>query len=327
LSNPPEQHLAGEVAIVTGAGRGIGRATAHELASAGADVVVNDPGGGIDGAGADSRVAEGVVQEILTSGGSAVSNLDSVATLAGAQAIVDTALRQFGRIDVIVNNAGSSRQNMLWDMPEEDFESLLSTHLKGTWNMMRAAAPHLIAQRSGSIINMSSGVSVLGAIANAGYCAAKAGVLGLSAAAAMDLGPFGIRVNSLFPAASSRLDTKQEPWRKIYRTADRPVMAPDIWRPEIVATFVAYLASDRAADINGQLFACGGESIAAFPVWQADTTLTTPGGAWTLDSLVTAVPKLLANKVNPSPRQEEPFVWPWIRPGGLSQAHQSLERS
>jgi NAD(P)-dependent dehydrogenase (short-subunit alcohol dehydrogenase family) len=296
------------------------------LASAGADVVVNDPGGGIDGAGADPDVAEGVAQEILATGGSSLSNLDSVATLSGAQAIVDTALRHFGRIDVLVNNAGISRQNMLWDMPEEDFESLLSTHLKGTWNMMRAAAPHLMAQKAGSIINMSSGVSLLGAIANAGYCAAKAGVLGLSAAAAMDLGPFGIRVNSLFPAASSRLDTKEEPWRKSYRTSDRPVMPPDVWRPEIVATFVAYLASDKAADVNGQLFACGGESIAAFPVWQADTTLRSPGGDWTLDLLAESVPKLLANKVNPSPRQEEPFVWPWIRPGGLSEAHQSLER-
>jgi hypothetical protein len=326
MSGSPKGPLGGKVAIVTGAGRGIGQATALALAVAGANVVVNDPGGAIDGGGADSRVAQEVAQHIADAGGNAIPNVESVATFGGAQAVVDAALNRFGRVDVLVNNAGISRQNMLWDMPEEDFDSLLATHLKGTWNMMRAAAPHLITQKSGAIINMSSGVSLLGAIANAGYCAAKAGVLGLSAAAAMDLGPFGIRVNSLFPAASSRLDTKEEPWRNVYRTADRPVMPADVWRPEIVATFVTYLASDLAAGINGQLFACGGESIAAFPVWQADTTLSSPGGDWTFDSLAQSVPKLLANKVNPSPRQEEPFVWPWIRPGGLSAAHESLER-
>jgi NAD(P)-dependent dehydrogenase (short-subunit alcohol dehydrogenase family) len=297
------------------------------LAANGAAVVVNDTGGDIGGVGGNSDVARGVVEEIRAEGGRAAVNADSVATVAGAAAMVRFAIEKYGSLHVVVNNAGISRQNMLWDMPAADFEAVLATHLQGTWNVMRAAAPVMIEAREGVFINMSSGVGVVGAVANTGYCAAKAGVLGLSWAAALDLGPFGIRVNVLFPAAASRLDTKREVWRERYPTLPRPMMTPGQWPPERIATFVSYLASDAAADINGQLFACGGDTISSYSVWQPDATLKI-SGEWTFEALAAAVPdRLLVGKPNPSPAQSGSIVWPWIRSDGLPEGHRTLERA
>ena len=171
--------LNGKVAVVTGAGRGLGRATALAFAAEGARVVVNDPGGSISGGGSDPDVADQVVSSINSSGGHAVANYDPVGSVHSSLRIVDSALANFGRIDILVNNAGISRQNMIWDMPESDFDEVIRTHLKGTWSCMKAAIPHMIQQRGGSIINMSSGVSVIGAVANCSYTAAKAGTIGL----------------------------------------------------------------------------------------------------------------------------------------------------
>jgi NAD(P)-dependent dehydrogenase (short-subunit alcohol dehydrogenase family) len=318
--------LAGKVAVVTGAGRGIGRASALALAAQGVAVVINAPGGDISGSGSEPTVADAVVAEITERGGKAAANHQSVSSLNGAEAIVDTAIDRFGAIDILVNNAGISRQNMIWDMPARDFDEMLATHLKGAWNCTKAVVPHLIGQRSGSIVNMSSGVAVIGAVANCGYTAAKAGVIGLTFAAAMDLGPYGIRVNALFPAAASRLDDKHEPWRDRYPTTPRPTMDPDAWPAANVAAFVAFLASEEAKAINGQLFTCGGDSIAAYPLWQPDAVISKAGGHWTQSELAERVPaELLVGKPNPSPPQDDPMVWPWVRQGGLPATHAQLE--
>ena len=314
--------LAGKVAVITGAGRGIGRATALGFASAGASVVVNDTGGAINGVGRDQTIADSVVAEIVSVGGRAVANHLSVADRAGAQEIIETAVSAYGRVDVLVNNAGIARQNMIWDMPEADFDAMLGTHLKGAWNCISAAAPRFIEQRSGCILNVSSGVATIGAVANTGYTAAKAGVIGLTFGAALDLGPYGIRVNVIFPAGHSRLDGKPEPWRDVYPTHPRPTMDPARWPLEAVPPLFVYLASDEARDINGQLFSCGADSVAWYPAWKPTHEIKTDIVPFTYEELANRVPhELLVGTKNPSPAQGDDRVWQWTRLDALPPGH------
>jgi NAD(P)-dependent dehydrogenase (short-subunit alcohol dehydrogenase family) len=316
------------VAVVTGAGRGIGRAVAGALAARGFNVVVNDTGGSFDGRGDDAAVAEIAAGEIEALGGTATWNNHSIATVAGAQRLIECALERFGRIDVLVNNAGITRQNMVWDMSEADFDEVLATNLKGQFACVHAAAPHMMEQRSGSIVNMSSGVSMAGSVATSNYCASKAGVIGFSFATAMELGRFGIRVNAIFPAGHTRLHTKPEPWRDRYRITERPPMPDDAWPVEAVLPVVLYLASDESREVNGQLFAAGGASIGWYAGWSPAREVATP--AWTDTAAIDAVmAKLLKGVANPSPAQSvaiDDFVWPWVRPGGLPAAHDASDR-
>jgi NAD(P)-dependent dehydrogenase (short-subunit alcohol dehydrogenase family) len=319
------ENLDGRVAVVTGAGRGLGRAVALALAARGAAVVVNDTGGAFTGEGTDDSVAASVASEIVSRGGTAVASTDSVAQMLSAQRIVDTALASFGAIDILVNNAGITRQNMLWDMSEAEFDAVVATHLKGTYACMKAAIPHMRAQRSGSIVNMSSGVSVVGSVATSNYCAAKAGIIGLSFGAAMELGPFGIRVNVIFPAGHTRLHTKYEPWRDVYRVQERPEMPDDRWPAEAVTPLVSFLASDASTGVNGQLFTAGGNSVGLYGPWTIDREVVTDSGEpWDEASLEPHLPNLLEGIVNPSPPQPVPdaeIIWPWVRPGALPSAH------
>jgi NAD(P)-dependent dehydrogenase (short-subunit alcohol dehydrogenase family) len=316
-----------QVAVVTGAGRGIGRAIAMALASRGTRVVVNDTGGTFEGSGTDESVAASTVREIEAVGGVATANTDSVATSDGARRLVDDAIERFGRVDVLVNNAGITDQNMIWDMTEEQFERVVGTNLLGTFHCAKAVVPHFVEQRSGSIVNMSSGVSMAGSVATSNYCASKAGVVGFTFALAMELGPFGIRVNAVFPAGHSRLHTKPEPWRDRYRITQRPPMPPDAWPVEKVLPVVTYLASDASRNVNGQLFAAGGASIGWYDTWRPAREVPTPAPDDDA-AIAQAMARLLDDVVNPSPTQPGPiedFVWPWVRPGGLPAAHDSAE--
>ena len=312
-----------KVAVVTGAGRGIGRAVVGALAEQGFHVVVNDTGGSFDGSGGDTSVAEVAACEIRASGGVACANTDSVATMAGARSLVGCALDTYGRVDVLVNNAGITRQNMVWDMAEEEFDDVVATNLKGTFACVKAAVPHMIEQRSGSIVNMSSGVSMAGSVAASNYCASKAGIIGFTFATAMELGPFGIRVNAIFPAGHSRLHTKPEPWRDRYRVTERPPMPADAWPVEAVLPVVTFLAGHDSRDVNGQLFAAGGTTVGWYDTWTPSREVPTPppGDPEATSATMRA---LLDGVRNPSPAQEgtvDEFVWPWVRPGGLPTAH------
>jgi NAD(P)-dependent dehydrogenase (short-subunit alcohol dehydrogenase family) len=304
--------LGGTAAIVTGAGRGLMREVACQLARAGGRVVVVDTGGAIDGSGGDAGVAEQAAADIRRAGGKAIACTESVATLAGARAVVDAALAAFGRVDVLVNGAGTIRQNMLWDMPEEDFDALIGVHLKGTWNCMRAALPTMIERGSGSIINVGSGVGLVGRLASSNYAAAKGGILGLTRAAALDVGPLGIRVNAVCPIGHSRMIVMDHSWRARYPAEPNYPLRAEAYPAEAVAPIFVYLAGDAARDVNGQVFESGGGSVGWYPRPVAATSIRAGHGLiFTVDELAARVPgELLHGAANPAPRQEGPDrVW------------------
>src|SRR5579885_1890263 len=196
--------LAGKVAIVTGAGRGIGRAEALLLAQEGAAVVVNDLGGNTDGTGHDGGPADQVVAEIKAAGGRAVANYANVAEMAGGESMVKTALDTFGRLDILVNNAGILRDRMVFNMSEDEWDDVVDVHLKGHFTTIKAAGVIFRQQRSGRIINTSS-TSGLGNMGQANYSAAKEGIVGFTRTVARDLGRYGVRVNAIRPRA---IDTR-----------------------------------------------------------------------------------------------------------------------
>ena len=267
--------LEGKVAVVTGAGQSIGRAHALRLAEEGARVVVNDLGGSLDGTGADGTLAEAVVKEIKAQGGDATANGDSVSTMAGARRIVETALDHFGRIDILINNAGIHRAALIQDATEEDFDLIMAVHVKGTFAVTRHVAPHFIAQRSGVIVNTGSD-SGLGQYGNSIYATAKEAIAGFTRSIARDLGPHNIRANLIRPGARSRM--VMDPKAAGYAVeAEQKYGFPasgDIWvtrmaTPEIfaslnteyVADATVWLCTDAARHINGQTFRIMGPEI------------------------------------------------------------------
>ena len=273
--------LENKVAIVTGSGRGIGRDIALLLASEGARIVVNDLGGGSDGGGNDSKVADEVVREIRDAGGEAVANYDSVADYDSANNIVQTAINEFGRIDIVVNNAGILRDRMLFKMSEEEWDSVISVHLKGSFNMTRAAAPYFKEQKSGRYINFTSTSGLIGNVGQANYAAAKLGIAGLSKITALDMARYNVTANSVAPFAWSRLigsiptDTKAEEARveKLKKLS-----------PAHIAPLVAFLSSDEAADVSGQIFGVRGKEIIVFSQPRPVRSVYNSDG-WSIESI------------------------------------------
>jgi NAD(P)-dependent dehydrogenase (short-subunit alcohol dehydrogenase family) len=245
--------LAGKVVAVTGAGRGIGRAVALAAATEGARVVVNDYGVSVEGAAPTSDVAEAVVKEIQAVGGEAVAVADDISTMAGGQRLVDVALAEYGRIDGVVCIAGILRERMLFNMTEEEWDSVVATHLKGTFTVFRAASAVMRQQRCGTLIGFTSG-NHQGSVAQANYSAAKGGIISLVRSAALGLHKYGITANAVAPVARTRM------------SANVPMQLKEIGDPEDVAPLVVYLLSDRATSdgITGQVYTVAGPKIA---VW------------------------------------------------------------
>jgi 3-oxoacyl-[acyl-carrier protein] reductase len=287
------KRLAAQVAVVTGAGRGIGRSEALLLAAEGARVIVNDVFIENRGEAHQAQIAESVVAEIRAAGGDAVANGDSVASMQGAERIVNCALREFGRLDILINNAGNVRPGNIYDMNEYDWDRVVQTHLKGAFAMTRFATPIFCRQGSGVIINTGS-ESGLGHAMMTNYSAAKEGVLGLTRSVARELGRFGVRCNAIRPRALT------QSVRNLGQTAFRPAQALEQalgkhslgsrgniqtnGGPEQVAPLVVWLCTDAAKNVNGRTFYVCGDEIGLFSEPELVSSLTRVGG-WDLDSL------------------------------------------
>lgn len=237
--------LDGRIAVVTGSGRGIGRAIAECVAAEGASVVVNDIGCSVDGRGTQADPAAQVCKDIENRGGTAVPSYDDVSQWDSAAALIDTAISHFGKIDILINCAGILRTKFLLETNEDDFDAVVAVHLKGTFNTVRHAAPHMREQGYGRIINLSSGIALWGVPRESLYAAAKMGIIGLTQVAALELAQFGITANVMCPVGFTRMTEGY-----LFPEGD----APPGTEPQRNAAMVAYLASDRAAHVNGQIF-------------------------------------------------------------------------
>jgi NAD(P)-dependent dehydrogenase (short-subunit alcohol dehydrogenase family) len=290
--------LKDKVAVITGGGNGIGREVSKLFGQEGAKVVVNDLGVAVDGSGGTHSAADAVAQEITDAGGTAAACYDSVATPEGGQAIIQTALDNFGRIDVVVHVAGILRDRMLFNMSVEEWDAVINVHLRGAFCVIRPAAALMRAQKSGRIIAFSSG-SAAGNSGQANYSAAKAGILGLIRTAARDLAKYGVTANAIWPSAATRM-TATVPEAAQALRAERGLRRtsgarPQIRDPKHVAPMVAYLASDQAQDITGQTFAIGGERLALISNPSPLREVYCPGG-WSMEKMLELFPQTLGGE-------------------------------
>jgi NAD(P)-dependent dehydrogenase (short-subunit alcohol dehydrogenase family) len=268
--------LDGKVAIITGAGGGIGRAEALLFAREGAKVVVNDVGGARDGTGSSGAMARKVVEEIQAEGGVAVANSDSVATAEGAAGILRAALDAFGRVDVLVNNAGILRDKTLLKLDEEQWDSVIAVHLKGTFLCTQLVAKQMVAQGGGGrIVNTTSVSGMLGNFGQSNYAAAKAGIYGFTRTAAIELQKHKITVNALAPVAKTRM------------TEDLPMFQAGMesLTPEHIAPAALFLGSDLCGDRTGHVLAVTGSQVFAYKVVQSAGKFKDEGAAWTAQEI------------------------------------------
>jgi NAD(P)-dependent dehydrogenase (short-subunit alcohol dehydrogenase family) len=300
--------LANRTALVTGAGRGIGRAVAILLAAEGASVVVNDPGVNVDGTGHDAGPADQVVDEIRGAGGNAVSNYDSVAELNGGESMVRQCIDAFGRIDILVNVAGILRDRMIFNMTEEEWDAVIAVHLNGHFHTIKPASVLMRQQRFGRIVNFSSISGLRGNSGQGNYGAAKAGIAGLTRVVARDLGRYGVTCNAIAPGALTRMTAAVPESARQVRAArgmNQPggastqrVVEPT---PEHVAPMTVYLCTDEAWNINGKIFHVAGGNI-ALAAEEAPVRSITKDGKWDLPELASLVPShLMADIANPAP--------------------------
>lgn len=297
--------LDGKVVLVTGAGGGIGRDIALAAATAGAAVVVNDLGASLKGSGQTELAAQKVVDEIASAGGTAVANADSVADPEAARAMVEMAVKEFGRIDAVVNNAGILRDGFFHKMSYEDFDAVVKVHLYGAFNTSRAAADHFRAQESGALVHMTSTSGLIGNFAQANYAAAKLAIAAFSKSVALDMQRWNVRSNCIAPFAWSRMISSIK--------VDTPEQAARVEKlkrmtPAKIAPMAVFLASDRAADVTGQIFAVRNNEI--FLMSQPRPVRSVHAGdGWTPEAIADhAIPALRAG-FTPLEVSADVFSW------------------
>ena len=276
--------LDGKVAIVTGAGHGIGRGEALELARQGAKVVVNDVGGSVHGQGADKRPAEDVAEVIRSKGGEASANYDDVADWAGAQNLVRQAVDDFGKLDIVVNNAGIVRDAMLFSMSEDDFDAVVRVHLKGTFAVTHHAANYWREeskagrQPRAAIVNTVSSAGLQGNVGQANYGAAKAGIAALTVISSLELSRYGVRANAVAPGGMTRITATLRKDADVKEPDELESGDYDPMNPANSAPMVAWLASDQALHVTGQVFRAVGHRITHYQPWSLGATVETKGG-------------------------------------------------
>ena len=287
--------LKGKVAVVTGAARGVGREIAILMARQGARVVVNDYGGSEVGTGSDRKPADEVVEEIRRAGGEAVANYESVASMAGGQSIIKSAMDAFSRVDIVVNNAGILRDRMIFNMSEEEWDAVINTHLKGTFAVTRAAAPIMREQKWGRVINMTSTSGLIGNVGQANYAAAKLGIFGLTKVTALDMARYNVTANCISPFAWTRMigtiPTETEAQKARVEKVKK-------LSPAHIAPVAAFLASDAAKDVTGQVFGVRGKEIMLFSHERPIMRVHLDEG-WTAERLAEMFPGTLQHHLVP----------------------------
>lgn len=307
METSSDRLLEGKVVIVTGAGNGVGKAVALELARQGAKVVVNDLGVSLAGEKQGDAPADQVVAEIAAAGGQALANGDSVAEWASAERIVAQAVSAFGRVDAVVNSAGILRDAIFHKLGPAEFEAVVRVHLFGAFHMSRAAAAHFREQNSGALVHMTSTAGLIGSVGQANYAAAKLGIVGLSRGISMDMARFGVRSNCIAPHAFSRMiesvpglsPEQQEAYLEKRRRTTRP---------EQIAPLAAFLCSDAAKDVTGQIFGARGNEVYLYSQPRPVRTLHRSEG-WTPATLAEQLVPAWRSSFTPAERTRDVFGW------------------
>ena len=305
--------LEGKVAIVTGGGRGIGRGECLALAAEGARIVCNDFGGSAAGTGGEQGPADEVVTAVKAMGSDAVANYDNVSDFEAGNRMVQQALDKFGRLDIVINNAGILRDKMIFNMTEEEWDIVLAVHLKGHFNLSKHASVIFRQQRSGVFVHTAS-ESGLGNRGQGNYAAAKEGIIGLSRTIARDMGGYGVRSNAIRPRAGTRLvisDEMREAAQRGGAAGMQGFQALEAFGkanpPEAVGPFVAWLCTDAASNINGRDFMVSGPLIGLYSLPEIVSKATNePGHVWSLDELDKVIPEKVSGDLkNMWPKREE----------------------
>ena len=305
-NNNSDKPLDGQVAVVTGSGRGIGRGIALELSKLGANIVVNDVGAKLDGSGNDVGPAQSVVEEISELGGKAVASTASVASVAGGKQIIDKALEEFGRLDIVVTPAGILRDRMIFNMTKEEWQDVIDVHLTGTFSVVAPASKIFKEQKSGRIITFSSVSGLIGYSGQSNYGAAKDGIAGFTRVVAKELGKYGITANAISPGANTRMTESIPDSTRAMRAGTFKPAEEDhfLYDPDDVAPVVGWLCTDSASHVNGEVVHAVGNRVSLFNKYEVLRSVR-KSGRWSVEELANAIPETLGRDlINPAPPQE-----------------------
>jgi NAD(P)-dependent dehydrogenase (short-subunit alcohol dehydrogenase family) len=297
--------LEGKVALVTGAGGGIGRDFALAMAAAGAKVVVNDLGTSVKGEGSDAGPAQTVVDEIKAKGGSAVASTDSVAEWESANRIVQCALDVFGKIEIVVNNAGILRDRFFFNMSVEEWRAVIDVHLNGSFYVARAAAPYFKSQQSGAYVHMTSTSGLIGNLGQANYSAAKLGIVGLSKSIALDMAKYNVRSNCIAPFAWSRMIGSIPTETDDQRARVEKLKSMETSK---IAPLAVFLASEKAKEVTGQVFAVRANELFLMSQSRPLKAVHRPEG-WTPETIASTALPAFREHFYPLDRSQDVFSW------------------